>query len=95
MKPGRPDFWPGGALYSELPCESEARLAAMAAEDSSASHRWTINPHFVTATFWVEPPFNPFSGKIETLYIFDIVGTWTVQRNYQTRLYTEPDMRTC
>ena len=45
-------------LYSELPCESEARLAAMAARIAPPD-RWTINPHFVRGTFYQEQRFDP------------------------------------
>ena len=44
-------------LYSELPCESEARLAAMAARIAPPD-RWTINPHFAKGTFHKEHLFN-------------------------------------
>ena len=45
-------------LYSELPCESEARLAAMAARIAPPD-RWTINPHFVRGTFYQEQRIDP------------------------------------
>ena len=46
-------------LYSELPCESEARLAAMAARIAPPD-RWTINPHFVGGTFYHGHRFHPY-----------------------------------
>ena len=62
---GRIEGWPTRFLagrrdlYPELPCESEARFAAMAARIAPPD-RWTINPHFARGTFYQGQRFDPF-----------------------------------
>ena len=81
-------------LYSELPCESEARLAAMAARIAPPD-RWTINPHFVRGTFYQEQRIDPCLCATESPHTSDRVGTQMVWRSDQNQFHARQDMRTC